>query len=272
MAQRVKAARVRRAAGFGKTAGPDRIKFLGTAGARFVMIRQLRRSGGIWLECRGARILIDPGPGSLVAATRSRPGLDPTRLDAVILTHRHLDHCSDVNVMIEAMTEGGFKKRGVVFCPRDALSGDPVVLQYIRHFPETIRILRPRRQYAVGDFVFETSMRHIHPVETFGLRFTAGKTSVGILTDTRYFKRLEDFYRVDILIVSVVFYEPRPGIDHLNIQDVKALVAALRPKKTVLTHFGLGMLKADPRLVAGTLTRELKCQVVAATDGMTLAL
>ena len=27
------------------------------------------------------------------------------KLDAIILTHRHLDHAADVNVMIEAMTE-----------------------------------------------------------------------------------------------------------------------------------------------------------------------
>src|SRR5512136_2058093 len=102
------------------------IKFLGTAGARFVMIRQLRSSGGLWINCEGTNVLIDPGPGSLVRCAQSRPKFDPARLDAIILTHRHLDHSGDINVMIEAMTEGGFKKKGFVFCPADALEGDPV--------------------------------------------------------------------------------------------------------------------------------------------------
>jgi len=273
MAQRVKKTRAHKAgAKPGAAERTDCIKFLGTAGARFVMIRQLRRSGGIWLSCSGAQVLIDPGPGSLVAALRSRPCLDPAKLDAIILTHRHLDHCSDINVMIEAMTDGGFTKRGAVFCPEDALSGDPVILRYIRQFPEKIETLSPRAHYRVKDFMFETSMRHIHPAETYGLRFTAGKTRVGLLTDTRYFKGLEDFYKVDVLIASVVFYEPRPGIDHLSVQDVKTIVRALCPKKTILTHFGMGMLKAKPHRVAEELTRELKREVVAAADGMALIL
>ncbi|HAP31749.1 MAG TPA: hypothetical protein DCQ14_01645 [Firmicutes bacterium] len=43
----------------------DFIKFLGTAGARFVVSRQLRASGGIWFALGGEQILVDPGPGSL---------------------------------------------------------------------------------------------------------------------------------------------------------------------------------------------------------------
>src|SRR3989338_8557046 len=104
------------------------IKFLGTAGARFVMIKQLRASGGVWISYQGSNVLIDPGPGSLVRCSTSKPKLDPGKLDGIILTHRHLDHSNDINVMIEAMTEGGFKKRGTVFLPADAMGEEPVIL------------------------------------------------------------------------------------------------------------------------------------------------
>ncbi|MFH1655848.1 MAG: MBL fold metallo-hydrolase, partial [Candidatus Omnitrophota bacterium] len=114
-----------------KQAGKENyIKFLGTAGARFVMIKQLRASGGIWLSHKGTNLLIDPGPGSIVKCASSKPKLDPTNLDGIILTHRHLDHANDINVMIEAMTEGGFKKKGVVFVPSDALDADPVIFSH----------------------------------------------------------------------------------------------------------------------------------------------
>jgi phosphoribosyl 1,2-cyclic phosphodiesterase len=250
----------------------DYIKFLGTSGARFVMIRQLRHSGGLWVNCRGTNILIDPGPGALVHCAGSRPKLDPSLLDAIILTHRHLDHCGDINVMIEAMTEGGFKKRGIVFCPYDALNDDPVIFKYNRVFPEKIEVISAARKYQVGNFVFETSPRHIHPVETYGLKFCVNNKTVGLLTDTRYFPGLTDFYRVDILIAGVVFPEPRPGIDHLSLADLSILLPEIKPEKTVLTHFGMSMLKANPRLCAKRLSREMKSDVVAATDGLRLFL
>jgi phosphoribosyl 1,2-cyclic phosphodiesterase len=246
------------------------IKFLGTSGARFVMIRQLRHSGGLWVNCSGTNVLIDPGPGSLVCCAKARPKLDPSRLDAIILTHRHLDHSGDINVMIEAMTEGGFKKRGIVFCPEDALNGDPVILQYIRNFPEKIEIIGANQKYKAGNFVFETSQRHIHPVETYGLKFSLNRKTVGLLTDTKIFPELTKFYRTNILIAGVVFPEPRPGIDHLSLIDLKDLLPSIKPGKTILTHFGLAMLKAKPHLCARQLSRELKLEIIAATDGLTL--
>ncbi|MDD4939194.1 MAG: MBL fold metallo-hydrolase [Candidatus Omnitrophica bacterium] len=248
----------------------DFIKFLGTAGARFVMIKQMRASGGIWISSKGTNVLVDPGPGSLVRCAASRPKLDPGKLDAVILTHRHLDHSNDVNVMIEAMTEGGFKKRGVLFCPEDAINEDPVVLKHARALVEKIEVLEAERTYAAGNFEFSTSMRHAHPVITYGLKFNIRNTSVSLLTDTRYFRELENFYKTDILIICVVFFEPRAGIDHLCLADVESIISGIRPKKAILTHFGMTMLRAKPQIQALELSSRLGIEVVAAYDGMTL--
>lgn len=246
------------------------IKFLGTAGARFVMIRQLRSSGGIWISAYGKNIILDPGPGSIVRCALSRPRLDPTKLDAIILTHRHLDHSGDINVMIEAMTEGGFKKRGVVFCPEDAICDDPVIFRHQRSFPEKIEILKPNKSYRIEDFEFTTSMRHIHPVETYGIKFKLNQTTVAYLCDTRYFDGLLDFYKTDILIIAVVFYEPRPDIDHLSLEDAKNIISKIKPKKAILTHFGMSMLRAKPYLQAEKLSKELNIKIESAYDGMSL--
>ncbi|MFA5349805.1 MAG: MBL fold metallo-hydrolase [Candidatus Omnitrophota bacterium] len=249
---------------------PNYIKFLGTAGARFVMIKQLRASGGLWVSCGVNNILIDPGPGSIVHCASSRPRLDPGKLDAIILTHRHLDHVNDINVMIEAMTEGGFKKKGVVFCPSDAIGEDSVIFRYAINFPKKIQVIRANHDYRVGNFSFTTSMRHIHPCQTYGLKFKIGKTSFGLITDTRYFPDLADFYKTDILIIAVVFYEPRQGIDHLSLKEAEVIISKIRPRKAVLTHFGMTMLKADPLFQAKKLSRTLGIEVIAAYDGMRL--
>ena len=108
----------------------ETITFLGTGGARFMIISQLLASGGLWFNLDGTQILMDPGPGCIVQVTSRK--LNPEELSAIIVSHRHLDHSADVNVMTEAMTEGGFRKRGVLFAPRDAIETEPVVFDYLK--------------------------------------------------------------------------------------------------------------------------------------------
>lgn len=235
------------------------------------MLRQLRASGGLWIRSGATNVLVDPGPGSLVRCAASKPKLDPTTLDAVILTHRHLDHANDINVMIEAMTEGGFKKRGIVFAPEDAFGEDPVILRHAQGYIGKIELLKERSSYRVGDLSFETTGRLRHPCATYGLKFCMDQTTVSLIADTEYFQGLEKEFETDTVIINVVFAQPRPGIQHLNFDDVKKIVSALKPKKTVLTHFGLTMLNAKPHALAKQLSWETGLDIVAATDGMTLS-
>ena len=53
------------------------IKYLGTGGARFCMVRQMRWTGGIWFSYGGLKGVIDPGPGSLYHMCSASPALDP---------------------------------------------------------------------------------------------------------------------------------------------------------------------------------------------------
>lgn len=255
-----------------KSSPQDFLKFLGTAGARFVMIKQLRSSGGIWISYKGTNVLIDPGPGSIVRCAAAKRRLDPSKLDAIILTHKHLDHSGDINVMIEAMTEGGFKKRGAVFCPLDALNKNSVILGYVKKFPERIVILKQKEKYKIGSLKFMTSMRHIHPVETYGLKFSIRNKKIALVTDTRYFDALGRFYKSDILIISVVFLKRRADIDHLSLEDAGKIIKKVRPKTAILTHFGMTMLSAKPHIQAQLLSQSLSTEVLAAYDGMEISL
>ena len=250
----------------------DKIKFLGTAGARFVVMKQLRASGGIWLTLDNTNIFIDPGPGSLVRCLSSKPKLNPLDLDGIILTHRHLDHSNDINIMIEAMTNGGFKKKGVVFAPRDAIEEDPVVLRYIREHVENIEIMKEKGSYTLGNISFSTPVKHIHGVETYGLNIRGKNNSISLITDTRYFEGLESHYNGDILIINVVRFEEKQGIDHLSLKDAEKILSINKPKLGVLTHFGMTMIKAKPWEIAKGLSEKLGVKVIAARDGMELDL
>lgn len=247
------------------------IKFLGTAGARFVMIKQLRASGGIWVKQNHTNVLIDPGPGSLVRCANSKPKLDPLSLDGIILTHRHLDHSGDINVMIEAMTEGGFKKRGFLFLPKDAIEQDSVVLKHTINFVDKVEFLKEKTDYKIGEFSFTSGPRNKHPVETYGLKFVMNKKIISLIGDTAFYPEILDYYKSDILIINVVFYEPRPEVLHLSFNEVKQIISKLRPKTTILTHFGMTMLRVKPHILTEQLSKELDLEVIAAYDGMALS-
>ncbi|RZN37224.1 MAG: MBL fold metallo-hydrolase [Methanophagales archaeon ANME-1-THS] len=248
--------------------------FLGTAGARFVMITQLRSSAGTVMSLKDTTILIDPGPGTLVKFTASKPKLNPAKLDAILLTHKHLDHSNDVNVMIEAMTEGGFKPKGILLAPNDALTdaGDAVVLNYYKGLVDKIEVLEEGGSYAVGNLELHTPKRHVHGiVETYGLNIKVQddpKTTVSFIADTLYFDGLERYYEGEVLVLNVAMYKRREGVDHLSVEDAKRIIEARSPKVAILTHFGMTMLRNKPWEIAKQLSRETGVNVIAARDGM----
>ncbi|HVQ00947.1 MAG TPA: MBL fold metallo-hydrolase [Candidatus Thermoplasmatota archaeon] len=248
------------------------IKFLGTAGARFVVMQQLRASGGLWLTLDDTTLLIDPGPGSLVRCLSSRPKLNPRDLDGIILTHRHLDHANDINIMIEAMTNGGFKKKGVVFAPADALEKDAVILRYIRPQVDRIEILMEKGKYKLGNISFSTPIRMKHGVEAYGLNLKGKSHTISLITDTDFFDGLASHFKGDILIINVVLLEEKSNIDHLCLKEAEQIIADNAPKLAILTHFGMGIIKAKPWELAEKLSKKLKVPVLAARDGMELNL
>ena len=123
------------------------IKFFGTGGARFVASRQFRATGGLWLKYKETNLYIDPGPGAIVKIRESQERFEPADLDGIVLTHKHMDHSNDVNILIESMAEGGFKKRGTLFVPQDAIGEDPVVFRFVRNYLDEIVLLRKRGEF-----------------------------------------------------------------------------------------------------------------------------
>jgi len=249
----------------------DQIIFLGTGGARAVVSKQLRASGGMWFTIGETHLIVDPGPGALVRANANRkPKLDPTRLDGIILSHRHLDHAADVNVLIDAMTSK-VKNRGTLFLPGDAIAEDPIVIKYARQRIGEIVILKEAGSYRLGDVVFDTPVGHIHvATETYGMNFCTGTKTVSYIADTRFFPELIDHYTGDVLIMNVSRYANPEGyeVDHLNVADARRIIEGVRPEVAILTHFAMSMLRAKPWKVARALEEETGVEVIAAWDGM----
>jgi len=250
-----------------KSPSGDTIIFLGTGGARVMIANQILASGGLWLSLGGTEILVDPGPGCIVQSTKRK--LRAEKLSAIILSHRHLDHSGDVNVMVEAMVGGGLKKpRGWFFAPADALGSEPVIFSYLKDYLEGVEILEEGKSYSLGSVSFTTPVRHLHPVETYGMLFKTGGHTFSYIADTLYFEDLTRIYASQLLIINVVFLEPRPPVEHLSVPDAKRIITELKPKVAILTHFGMTMWRAKPWEIAQGLSQDTGIRVVAARDGM----
>jgi phosphoribosyl 1,2-cyclic phosphodiesterase len=227
--------------------------------------KQVRASGGLWVVLADTRIHVDPGPGALVQCHARSLRLDPLRLDAIVLTHKHLDHAGDVNAMIEAMTEGGHRPRGVVLAPRDAYDEDPVILKYVRTYAAEMRELVAGGAHLVGSVRLETPLRLRHPVETYGLRLIIPGLTVSLISCTGYFDELALAYAGDVLILNTL-YRPRRDAEHLCLDDATRLVDAIRPKLAILTHFGLTMVRGKPWELAGGIADATGVPTIAARD------
>ena len=256
-----------------KSQSGDSITFLGAGGARFMMYNQSLATGGFWLNLSGTEILVDPGPGSIVQSTKRK--LRAEKLSAIILSHRHLDHSADVNIMVEAMTLGGFRRHGRLFAPADALETEPVIFSYIRELVDGVEVLEEGKSYSIDDISFSTPVRHIHPVETYGFVFRTAEHTFCHITDTLYFDGLAKHYCGELLIINVVFLEPRapadhPGmpVEHLSVPDVERIINELKPKVAILTHFGMSVWRAKPWQIAQRLSAKTGVRVIASRDGM----
>ena len=254
---------------------PLTLHLLGTGGGRFVMITQRRRTAGIRLVHGSTQVHIDPGPGALVFSNWA--GLSPQKLDGLIVTHCHPDHYCDAEVFIEAMSRGTKRKRGTLAAPRSVLSGDgcgPSVSAYHQNLVDRIETLAPGTIFEVGLLKFRAvEARHSEP-DTVGLRFeAAGLGAVGYTSDTGYFPQLGDLYRgVRLLLLYTLRPRGHPLHLHLSTDEALEIVDRARPRCVVLTHFGMRMLNAGPDDEAAFLEEETGVPVVAARDGMRIAL
>ncbi len=259
------------------------VRFLGTGGARFVVAKQIRASGGMWFRFGPdgpddpgpvTQIHVDPGPGALVRALSAVPPCEPTQLDAIALSHKHLDHSCDVNAMIEAMTTGGYRRRGAILAPHDAFAGEAVILPYAAAFVPRHEVLGERAgPLEINDVTLRGTVRHRHGVETYGMHFRYRGTTVSYLPCSRYFEGLAEDYaahRPDVLIVNVLQYEAAGNVDHLDFAQARRIFEIVRPRVGVMTHFGTKMLERRPDRLAARLEDELGMRAFAAVDGWTL--
>jgi ribonuclease BN (tRNA processing enzyme) len=244
----------------------DEIVFLGTGGARYVIAKQLRATGGLLFRIGGKNVLVDPGPESLYRLLTYLPKFNPENIDAIILTHKHIDHSADINVYLDVMTKGGFNKHGTLLAPGDAFGEEGVIFKYLLDFLDGTLIIKEKSTFTLDGLEFSFPVRHEHRVETYGFKLSYDDYVVSYITDTKYFKKLIPAYQADIVIMNLIKLEPSE-IDHLSVDDCAEIISGIRPRVAIITHFGMTMIRKGPWNVARQLKAQTGVTVLAAEDG-----
>jgi phosphoribosyl 1,2-cyclic phosphodiesterase len=248
------------------------IIFLGTGGGRFATITQKRRTAGIRIISEGLNLHLDPGPGALVHSINE--GLDPQKLDAIFVSHCHPDHYTDAEVLIEAMTRGMTRKRGVLAASKSVLSGTDIceasISKYHQQMPEQKIEAVPNMKFQVGDVnVLATEAKHTDP-DAVGFRFeTTDFGDFAYTSDTEYFEGIGKYYEgVRLLVLCVMRPAGKPWKGHMTTNDAIKIVEETRPELAVLTHLGMQMIFKGPASEAKLIEEKTGVPTVAAVDGM----
>jgi phosphoribosyl 1,2-cyclic phosphodiesterase len=216
------------------------LTFLGSGGGRFMTITQKRSTGGFLLE-DGVKVHVDPGPGALVKSWQH--GNDPRELDAIAVSHCHIDHCNDCSVLIEAMTNGVTRQSGVLIGSESLFTQNPgVPVQYTEKYLERKEVVKAGDMVMVEHLVIKaTPTIHSDPT-TVGFVFETSQGNVSYISDTQFFPDLTKWHRDARVLIANVTRPARFRIPyHLTTTDAIKIASDINPELVVMSHIGMKM-------------------------------
>jgi len=167
-----------------------RVTFLGTGSA---MPTGHRFQTGLLLADGDDRLLVDCGSGVLHALERTDTGYEG--IDAVLLTHHHLDHVSDLDVLLKARWLAGATELTIAGPPgtADLIDGLLDLHEYMQgRLDLTIREVSTDGFSLAGFDV--AAMETRHSMQCFAYRFTHGDGLAVVFSgDSEAFTDLIDF-------------------------------------------------------------------------------
>lgn len=228
-----------------------------------------RPASGYLVGHAETHILCDAGFGTYAELSRR---MDPDRLDAVILSHRHPDHCADFLALHHALAYGPFERTGLpVFCA-------PGVADRLAEF---IGAGEGHNFFEVFDFHEVGETNHVvvgaidmrfavtaHSVPTIATRFEAGGRSLAYSADTGPGGGFPELCRG----VSVVLAEASiPGerdehhfVHHLTAAESGSIAREAGAEALILTHLPPSL---DPERSLAEACTEFGGRVAVASAG-----
>ena len=228
---------------------------------------------GYLVENGSTHVWLDAGNGTY---SRLRERMDAHDLDALVLSHDHPDHISDVLPLMYELSYNGSEPHPhpiPVYAPATVA---PKLLGLVgpgsaKLFKEVFEFKPITEPFSVESLRF-TSFRTVHPTETYGLEITDGRRRVVYTADTAAFPELVDRCRgADLLICEATYVgevDVEPGV-HMWAREAGDIAHAAGVRRLVLTHVWGSFDPADAVIEAAD---RFDGPVEAAVEGKTYKL
>ncbi len=209
-----------------------------------MVFSQERKTGGLLVELDGKRFVIDPGPGSLVHLQSLK--LKPEKLDFILLSHMHVDHSNDINILLDGIENPVLITEEHCVRKKPDFDEHPHVSKF--HQKRTkIHVVNENDKLNIdGIEITATKTNHSCPGVGFVIK---GSKTIGYPSDGLYFKGQERYFEdCDVLVLNTTLPKGHETINkHMTVDDAILLLKAIsrKPKLSVITHLSTIMVRSN---------------------------
>ncbi len=247
--------------GSGTSSGVPRIgNDWGTCDSGEPRNRRLRAS--VLVEHGDTRILVDTSPDLREQLLTARVD----RIDAVIWTHDHADHCHGIDDLRQVYHAIGRPVPGYARAETLAALKERFAYAFSGRtgYPPTIEGLPLPDMMTIGDIMVRVVDQPHGSITSAGLRFEAGGATIGYATDFNIMTpEMRVMYKgLDVWIVDALRERPHPT--HPDLATALGYIETLRPGRAALIHM-------DQTMDYRSLLDMLPETVVPSYDGLELS-